>query len=56
MSHSASTGALVLAYVISAYPNSDVRLYGFSHEGWHGHPWEAEARWMRSLSNVNIIT
>lgn len=55
ISHSASTGALVLAYIISAYPNSEVRLYGFSHEGWYGHPWKAESRWVRSLPKVTVL-
>lgn len=56
IAHSASTGALVLAYIKNAYPSSEVRLYGFSHEGWHGHPWEAESRWIRSLPKVTVLT
>lgn len=54
ISHSASTGAVVLAYLRRAYPISNVFLYGFSHEGWPGHPWDAEAKWMQSLPKVTI--
>jgi hypothetical protein len=37
-----STGIVVLQYLLKAHPNSRITTYGFSHEGWSGHPWEAE--------------
>jgi hypothetical protein len=52
ITHVASTGALVLAYIISAFPKSQIRLYGFTHQGWDGHPWSAEATWISTLPNV----
>ncbi|QWK79080.1 glycosyltransferase family 29 protein [Ochrobactrum sp. BTU1] len=48
----ASTGALILAYLVRAYPKSSISLYGFSYEGWPGHPWEQEKKWASSCSNV----
>lgn len=50
--HAASTGALVLAYLTRAYPRSMISLFGFTHEGWLGHPWAAEAQWIKGLANV----
>lgn len=50
--HAASTGALVLAYLLRAYPRSMISLFGFTHEGWPGHPWAAEALWIKGLTNV----
>lgn len=51
--HMASTGSLVLAYLVRVWPRSKITLFGFTHEGWAGHPWEAEARWVASLRNVH---
>ncbi|QMV26114.1 hypothetical protein GRI33_03885 [Brucella sp. BO3] len=48
----ASTGALILAYLVRAFPKSEITLYGFSHEGWHGHPWEQEKILASSFPNV----
>lgn len=48
----ASTGALVLAYLVRAFPKSQITLYGFSHEGWHGHPWEQERALTAKFLNV----
>ncbi|CDI08740.1 glycosyltransferase family 29 protein [Agrobacterium pusense] len=47
-----STGALVLAYLVRVWPRSKVTLYGFTHEGWDGHPWEQEKAWIRNLDRV----
>jgi hypothetical protein len=50
--HAASTGALIAYYLVSAFPRSAIHLFGFTHEGWPGHPWEAERRWMQSRDNI----
>lgn len=47
-----STGAQALAYIVRVWPKANVSLFGFSHEGWSGHPWEAEAAWIKNLPNV----
>lgn len=47
-----STGAQTLSYIVRAWPKAKVSLFGFSHEGWAGHPWDLEATWIKGLSNV----
>lgn len=39
-----STGMQTLFHMRRFIPSSLVTLYGFSHEGWDGHPWEAERK------------
>jgi|GEM_PF-2384563 len=50
----ASTGALVLAYLVRVCPKSRINLYGFTHEGWHGHPWSQEKILANSHPQVTI--
>lgn len=37
-----SSGFLALFYLLHTLDNLKVTLYGFTHEGWNGHPWAAE--------------
>ena len=39
-----SSGVVVIADVLGAFPTADIALAGFSHQGWDGHPFAAEAR------------
>jgi hypothetical protein len=39
-----SSGMVVIADVLSAFPEAEVALAGFTHQGWEGHPFAAEAR------------
>jgi hypothetical protein len=46
-----STGAVAIAEFLDHYrkPDDQVFLTGFGHQGWDGHPWEAEKTWMDDL-------
>jgi hypothetical protein len=44
-----SAGAQTLWYLLSTFPDSPIRLFGFTHRGWSGHSWDAEAEWMNRL-------
>lgn len=44
-----SSGLVVIAEVLRRYPDHDVSLVGFSHEGWVWHPFAAERRLVDSL-------
>ncbi len=47
-----STGALAIKLFSDLHPDAELRLFGFSFEGWHGHCWEAERSWAASMPNV----
>jgi hypothetical protein len=40
--HQPSTGVLGLAHAILTLRPTELVLFGFTHEGWKWHPWEAE--------------
>lgn len=40
--HEPSTGMVTLFHLRRTIKRPRVTLFGFTHEGWHGHPWEAE--------------
>lgn len=44
-----SSGMIVIAFALATYPDADVTLAGFGHEGWDGHPFEAERRLVERL-------
>jgi hypothetical protein len=46
-----STGAVAVAEFLAHYrkPDDEIFLAGFGHQGWDGHPWEAERRWVDDL-------
>ena len=46
-----STGAVAIAEFLAHYrkPDDEVFLAGFGHQGWDGHPWDAERRWVDGL-------
>lgn len=39
-----STGFLTITYAFWCNPAVTLHLFGFTHQGWDGHPWEAERR------------
>ncbi|TCM58303.1 hypothetical protein C8J36_101203 [Rhizobium sp. PP-F2F-G48] len=39
-----SSGIVVIADVLGAHPAADIALAGFTHVGWDGHPFAAEAQ------------
>jgi len=47
----ASSGPQIIEMMHRIYPAAKIRLYGFTHEGWHGHAWDAERRWVDTRSN-----
>jgi hypothetical protein len=49
-----STGFVGVRYVLDRYPDAKVRLYGFTWEGWEGHDWAAEKRWMAQHPRVEL--
>lgn len=46
-----STGMLVLFHLRRDFPSSKVTLFGFTHQGWRGHPWDAERRLIASWND-----
>lgn len=46
-----SSGAVVIAEYLAHYrkPDDEVLLAGFGHQGWDGHPWQAERTWIEEL-------
>jgi glycosyltransferase involved in cell wall biosynthesis len=45
-----STGLLTLLDVKERYPDNAIVLFGFTHEGWEGHAWDAERAIAHSLA------
>lgn len=52
-----STGAVAIAEFITHYskPGDKLFLAGFGHQGWDGHPWEAEKAWVEGLMSSGAI-
>lgn len=48
-----STGVQTVNFVRTVYPGARIDLYGFTHEGWSGHCWEAERLWLRTIIGAN---
>ena len=46
-----SSGAIVIAEFLAHYrrPGDSLALAGFCHQGWKGHPWDAERQWVDEL-------
>jgi len=46
-----STGAVAIAEFLAHYrkPDDQIFLAGFGHQGWDGHPWQAERQWVNDL-------
>ncbi len=42
----ASSGPQIIEMMHRIYPAAKIRIYGFTHEGWYGHAWDAERRWV----------
>ena len=47
-----STGAQVIHLLLKEAPQASLQLFGFSHQGWEGHCWGAEQKWINSLHAV----
>jgi hypothetical protein len=45
-----SSGFVTLHYVMERFPEWQVNLIGFSFEGWSGHPWELEKRFVHAAA------
>lgn len=50
-----STGALYIKYLLSVQSTLKLNLFGFTHQGWNGHSWDAEKKWVNSLTNVKRV-
>jgi len=53
-----SSGAIVIAEFLAHYrqPSDDLFLAGFGHQGWDGHPWDAEREWVNGLTADHKLT
>lgn len=52
-----STGLLAIADLIDNHlaPEDRIALAGFSHEGWEGHPWDAERQYFEPLEANGLV-
>ena len=50
-----SSGFVVLTYVLQRFPDSQITLIGFSFEGWSGHPWELEKRFVHTAVKRGVL-
>jgi hypothetical protein len=50
-----STGLLTFLRLQELYPGKIVNLFGFTHEGWKGHPWDAERKFFGSHPSVRYF-
>ena len=46
-----SSGVLALIHLRERFPRKAINLFGFTHEGWEGHSWEAERKLVRLLTS-----
>lgn len=45
-----TTGAAIIAEFLDSLPETEIRLFGFTHQGkQHTHDWDAEKRWFADL-------
>lgn len=53
-----SSGLMVMAHVLNdpAYAGDDIAFAGFSHQGWEGHPFEAERQWVNTYVTAGRLT
>lgn len=49
-----TTGAQAINLLLQEAPKAEILLYGFSFEGWAGHCWHAERRWVDSISRARF--
>ena len=47
-----STGFIGTRYALDLFPQHRVKLYGFTWQGWAGHPWDREFQWLSACSRV----
>lgn len=47
-----STGVQVINLLRHEAPKASLQLFGFSHQGWDGHCWEAERRLISGMASV----
>src|SRR5699024_932877 len=47
-----STGFMGITYILEAFSQCQIRLYGFTWEGWSGHPWEKEYQWLSACERI----
>ena len=52
-----STGAVAIAEFLAHYskPDDQILLAGFGHQGWDGHPWDAERAWVKDLIQRGLL-
>jgi hypothetical protein len=50
-----SSGFVTLIYVLERFPEWQVTLVGFSFEGWSGHPWELERRFVQAAAERGVM-
>lgn len=53
-----SSGLMVMAHVLKdpAYAGDEIAFAGFSHQGWDGHPFEAERQWVNAYVTSGRLT
>lgn len=52
-----STGAVAIAEFLAHFrrPGDEIRIAGFGHQGWDGHPWSAEKAWIDDLVSSGTL-
>lgn len=51
-----SSGLIVIAALLEDAPEADLALTGFTHQGWDGHPFAAEARLVESWCRAGRLS
>lgn len=49
-----STGFLGIKYALTLADDARIKLYGFTWQGWNGHPWQAEYEWLSECDRVTV--
>lgn len=49
-----STGFIGIKYALGLPGRHQIKLYGFTWQGWSGHPWDTEFQWLSDCHRITI--
>ncbi|WAW10591.1 hypothetical protein NB640_02720 [Oxalobacter vibrioformis] len=50
-----SSGFIIIYYFLEKYKDAKIIMHNFTFEGWDGHPWEKEKKYVQRLIDENKI-